>query len=61
MKNNLEQDKRRLSSICRMCRYGIGLHKKGLTECDMKHPGCPESLMEHIVELVKKGRIDERC
>lgn len=23
----------------------------------MKHPGCPESLMEHIVELAKKGRI----
>ena len=54
MKNNLKQDKRRLSSICRMCRYGIGIHKKGLTECDIKHPGCPESLMEHIVELVKK-------
>lgn len=47
MKNNLEQDKRRLSSICRKCRYGIRLHKKGFTECDMKH----------IVELAKKGRI----
>ena len=60
MKNNLEQDKRRLSSICRKCRYGIRLHKKGFTECDVKHPGCPESLMEHIVELAKKGVRNEK-
>lgn len=59
MKNNFKQNNKKLSQICRSCRYGIRLHRKGLVECDMKHPGCVESIMEYIVELTKRGRISE--